>query len=262
VNRDRPQQSYSLGAEARCSLQKLGVIDEQIAELEKVLPLCRLDIEDAPRLEDVRELLSMERAIKSVLRCVQRLQAELSMLWPATREAMNRVQMASCAEIEAAREALAVQEAKGNHDAIEAAREVLNRAHAAGGESVIEHAQEALAALKDVLGKALTGLPKEQRRTKAASTRPIDRIYHALLLGWGRGGGGRAFNFSGIGAVARLTEVARTCYEVIGAPFENHALERPNKAFRRLQRDENGRLEAMVRQMKDARPSENLTSRP
>jgi hypothetical protein len=256
-----PERSYSFSPDSRRSLRKLGLTDAQIVELEKVLPFCRLDIEDAPRLEDVRdELLSTERAIKSVLRRVQRLRAEPGTLSPAAREAMNRVQRASCAEIEAAREALAVQEVEGNRDEIEAAREALNGAHAAGGDRVIERAAKALAAMDRVIGRALDDLGTEQRRTKAASPRPIERIYRALLLGSARGGSG-AFNPAGRGAVARLTTAAEICYAAIGAS-DGYSPERAIKAFRQLQRDEAAQLDTMVRSMEDTRPPEKLASRP
>ncbi len=162
------------------------------------------------------------------------------------------------------------------------APEALNRvqmvSYNAGGECrEIEHAQSALVALNDVLGNALGDLPKEQRRTKAASPHPIDRIYHALVLGWGRGGGGRAFNFEPEpeyrNGMARITPKSRgnakrkfeaivqVCYETIGAP-RDYVPERAIKAFRRSQKAERARREAMVQEMQDARHIENLTSRP
>jgi hypothetical protein len=157
-------QSYPFSAEARCRLRGLGLIDEQIVELEEVLPFCRLDIEDAAPLGDVRsELQSVRRAVNRALAATRRLSTAGL---PASREALNRVQMAS---------------------------------HKAGGECrEIERAQEALAALNEVLCKALADLPKEQRRTKSASPQPIERIERALLRGWSRGGGGRAFNLARI----------------------------------------------------------------
>lgn len=238
-----PLRSYSFSADSRCSLRKLGLIGEQFAELEKVLPFCRLDTEDAAPLGDVRsELQLVRRATNGTLAATRRLSAESL---PALREALNRVQMAS---------------------------------YNAGGECrEIEHAQSALVALNDVLGKALGDLPKEQRRTKAASPHPIDRIYHALVLGWGHGGGGRAFNLAPEpeyrNDMARITPKSRghakrkfeaivqVCYETIGAP-RDYVPERAIKAFRRSQKAERARREAMVQEMQDARHIENLSSRP
>jgi hypothetical protein len=230
-----PLRSYSFSADSRCSLRKLGLIDEQLAELEKVLPFCRLDIEDAAPLGDVRsELQSVD--------ATRRLYTAAS---PSLREALNRMQMAS---------------------------------HQTGGDCrEIEHAQSAVAALNDVLGKALDDLPKEQRRTMAASPQPIERVYHALVLGWGRGGGGRAFNLAPepeyrdrmahvmrtarAEATRKFEAIVQVCYETIGAP-RDYCPERAIKSFRRLQRADDARRAAMVQEMRNARSSENLTSRP
>lgn len=238
-----PLRSYSFSVDSRCSLRKLGLIDEQLAELEKVLPFCRLDTEDAAPLGDVRsELQSLQKTTDRTLGATRRLSVAAS---PGLQEALNRVQMAS---------------------------------HQTGGDCrEIERAQKALAALNDVLGKTLGDLPKKARPTKAASPHPIDRIYHALALGWGRGGGGRAFNLApepeirdGVARVMRASraEATRTfeaivqvCYETIGKP-RDYVPERAIKSFRRLQRADDARRAAVVQEMRDARPSENLTPRP
>lgn len=280
-----PLRSYSFSADARCCLRKNGLIDEQIAELEKVLPFCWLDIEDAPQLGDVRsELTKTTRAIKTTLDRVERLLPERNVSWPAAREAMNWIHKASSGEIDAAREALAAQEAlaacdaERNRNEIDAAREALNRAHAAGGGChEIEHAQEALAALNRVITGALADLRTEQTRTKAASPRPIERIFDALLRGWRQGAGGRAFNLAPEPEypddMARITpksrghakrkfeRIVQICYETIGAP-RDYVPERAIRAFRRSQTVARARRDAMVQKMRDKRPSENPTSRP
>jgi hypothetical protein len=220
VNLKPPTRSCRFSEDARCRLRGLGLIKEQIAELEEVLPFCRLDIADAPRLQDVRaELKAASRTIERAFAQTRRLLLEYNTVSPIAREAMNRIQKAS---------------------------------HEAGGDCCeIERARDALVPLDRAVTKALADLPKEQRRTRAAAPRPVKRIDDALIRGWGRGGGGRAYNLAPDPEIrdgtARITrrrranakrkfeEIVQICYDTIGAP-QDYFHERAIKLFWRLSR--------------------------
>jgi hypothetical protein len=134
-------------------LAELLVVPEQIAQLERVLPLCRAMRSNAPPMDDVRnELLRIEKALRKAATELSRF-AKASSSVPALQEAFTRVQ---CEFFE-----------MPDH-----------------GE-VIEKARLALASPLTAISRAQRELPTEQRRPSAPWW-PIARIHDALVLGWGR----------------------------------------------------------------------------
>jgi hypothetical protein len=137
----------------RTSLCGLGVTGDQIAELEKILPLCRVMVVDDPTLRDVRDKL------KAIVKAVERLNLQLAPppkanVKLAQLEALNRIQKAS---------------------------------RDCGGDcGEADKCIASLHQLRPVIDKALNDLGTTQRRTNSAATGPIKLIDDALKLGWAK----------------------------------------------------------------------------
>jgi hypothetical protein len=142
------------GASQRDTLHRLGVIDAQIAELEAVLPLCRVMLSGLTPLRDVRdELDALTAAMKSAQTRMSGL-LKASDLRPASLEAWNRILAASF--------------------------------DAGGDGRELERAANALQTAREAVLRARQVLPREQRRSNAASPWPVAWIHQALIRGWGR----------------------------------------------------------------------------
>jgi hypothetical protein len=137
--------------ERRRDLRNLGVTDDQIAEVEAVLPSCTALIESAPRLQDTRTELS---ELITALRCLQRL---IRAPTKAAREALNRWQMAA-----------------------------YDRSHSLGSNPEFAQMLD-LDTLIEAARGAKKALGNKQRRSHAATAEPIRRIADALALGRSKG---------------------------------------------------------------------------
>jgi len=208
-----PARSYEFSPDRRRDLRDLGLIKEQIAELEKVLPSCRLGIEGGPRLQDVRgELREATKAIATAALLLRRL-ADATVRTPARFEALNRLQLA-CYEY-------------------------------AGDCNEIERARDAVETLALAAPKALVDLPKHARRPKSGSARPIELIHDALIRGWGVGGRGKAFNVELPRLRKKFQEIVDICYEPIGAKLD-YSPEKAMRAFFKRLEARGGRLKALA----------------
>jgi hypothetical protein len=134
--------------EQRRDLLNLGVTDEQIAELEAVLPGCRVFSKDLARLGDVRDAL----------------QGLASAVSEARRKALNVVTAgrANAALLEV-RQRIKEASADTEFDLGEVVR-----------------ATAILREFGDVVGAAVRDLPNQQRRSRAAAVQPIQLIHEAL----------------------------------------------------------------------------------
>jgi hypothetical protein len=186
IDTDKPRFS----AERRGDLQRLGLIDEQIEELEAILPMCCLLITDDPPLRDVRD--------------------ELDLIAQATADARQKI--CKCAKTPAAHEA---------RYRIDAA------SYALGGD--LGETGRACAALNDlsrVVAQAISALGTKQRRTNRAANMPIKLIHEALIRGWGRRGPrlrgfGQQFNVKVSSAPKSVfREVVGICYQTMRAGGE------------------------------------------
>lgn len=145
---DMPTIRFS--AERRRDLERLGVTDEQISEVEAVLPLCALHIKSSPQLTDTRVVLN------GLIEALCTVRKVFSASPEATREALNRWMMA----------------AHAHGHPFGSDHEFMRKLDLG---TLIESAREA----KGQLGT-------DQRRSHAATSKPIQLIDEALVRGWGK----------------------------------------------------------------------------
>lgn len=149
-------QALRFTATQRRQLAELQVLPEQITALENALPLCQaLDLHTAT-MTDVRdELENVLEVMATADLAIRRISSATS---PAVRESCARMQ----------------------EHWMESDEEQFVDAGGRLGEPILS----ALADLRSIALGALLCLPKE-RRTRAVSWRPVERIHHALQSGWG-----------------------------------------------------------------------------
>jgi hypothetical protein len=181
-------------------LREYGLVQEQIDELEAVLPAVRVMIADAPRLADVRDAL---QAILGAVTQLEKLLIGTRSGSTIMREALARIQVAS---------------------------------HAARGPANVDQlAVCALHRLRQAIERAQTELQGHaQRRSNAAAVEPIRRIHDALLLGWVKAARGKvmgAFNAKpSRSASSTFRSVVGTCYEAATGKMD-HDPERAIKGY-------------------------------
>jgi hypothetical protein len=176
-------------------LNNLGVIDEQIGELEAVLPMCKLLIESGARLGDTRD--DLDKLIKA-LRTVERV---VSGRTKAAREALNRWQMAAYA-----------------------------RRHPLGSDPEFVR----ILALDTLIGsarEAMRALGRDQRRSHAATPEPIQLIADALVTGWAKRKPDTQKPAPYCMPLRKFREIVQYAYEAIGAP-KDYVPERALRAYR------------------------------
>jgi len=201
-------------------LRRLGVVGEQIAEVEKVLSICRFLLRRMPTMGDVRdELLDLQKDLRAASESLKRWEqlrereakADGRTVAPALDEAYSRVEKESF-------------EIRGDGLVLERALLVLTPALAS-------------------ISRALTALPKAQRRD-VHTWEPIAYIAKALSLGWARSeralrqvavtSAGRAPrpypHKPSSGESSRFRQIVGICYEAM--QVEQHGdPERPIRAY-------------------------------
>jgi len=135
-------------------LRRLGVTDEQLVELRRILPLCRAEaLAPLTSMTDVRdELTQLRKVMDAALTTLKRWESA-RVQTPALAEARARV--------------------------LEASFDLAEKGTATGD------AADAVHFAMIVAEQAAARLPKMQRRPEA-SAGPILRIHEALVRGWGR----------------------------------------------------------------------------
>ena len=199
-------------AERRGDLQRNGLLDAQIEELEAVLPMCRLLTTDDPRLGSVREELELvARALSDARRKICQFADK-----PAAWEARHRIDMAS---------------------------------HTLGGDSgEAGRACAALVALGRAVERAVSDLGTTQRRTNRADPSPIRLIHKALEKGWARGGRDahgciKQFNIKVSSAPEGVfLKVVAICYETMKGSRDIETPLRPVRSYMDYLRREREKL--------------------
>ncbi|MBI3375006.1 MAG: hypothetical protein HY017_25065 [Betaproteobacteria bacterium] len=147
--------------EQRAELHRLGAIDAQIDELEaNALPISLAWLRNPPTLQDVRDQLeAVFVAVECAAAAMSGLLRAGDAMTLAKREAQARI-LEACYEIH--------HDPHDEHDLVEKASYALSRVQA-----VVKHARDSL--------------PNAQRRTGAASPRPVEWIYQSLVSGFTKG---------------------------------------------------------------------------
>jgi hypothetical protein len=197
---------YRFSVERRSDLVKLGVNKTQIAELEAILPMCKLRITNKPPLQDVRDKLKpIQEAFSEICTRIARLKYYAGTN-SAAREALNRLQMAA-----------------------------YERRHVLGPttEAVPLPGLDALAAVLDI---AVENLGSQQRLSNTACPEPVWLIAEALSTGWGKE--------HGDGTIPRydmppkkFSEIVQIAYETIGSK-PAYVPERALRHYRRWRKQE------------------------
>jgi hypothetical protein len=167
-------------AERRQDLVRLGVTVAQIAEIERVLPICRVLIEDHSPLTDARDELDK---LIAALRAAQRI---LKPPTKAAREALNRWQMAA-----------------------------YSLGHPMGSDPDFFAALD-LDILIDAAREGRRSLGPDQRRSHAAHPEPIRLINDALVRGWAMEHANK-FPVWYRKRPRKFREIVQIAYEAIGA---------------------------------------------
>lgn len=137
-------------------LKNQGLIDEQIKELETILPLCRAWLRNLPTMTEVREgLRDLDKAISKTRRLISKAH-NATQRTPGQNEILQRLFSADYEE---------------NHSL-----------------ETISKTMETLAQMQSITNRALTDLPREQRRHTSANPYPVQCIDNALVKGFIKGG--------------------------------------------------------------------------
>jgi hypothetical protein len=184
---------YRFSMERREDLERLGVKAAQIAEIEAVLPVCRVLLEKDPRLADTRD--ELEKLI-AALGVMQRI---FDAPTKAAKEALNRWMTA----------------AHALHHPFGRDPEFADRLD--------------FGTLRQAARDAKQRLGAEQRRSHAAYPEPIRRIDEALQVGWtmAHAGGARP---AYIMPPRVLRQVVHIAYEAMGISTEEGYM--PERAWR------------------------------
>jgi hypothetical protein len=188
--------AYSFPPLRREDLERLGIIEAQISEVEAILPGCAALLAVRPTLTEMRdqlgELIAGLGAVRRVLNAGTNF----------TSEALNRWQQA---------------------------------AHAFGhpfGSDLEFAANLDLDTLIAAAIEAKNGLGTEQRRSRIAEdAEPIRRIADALVIGWAKGHADQEFTPQYSMAASVFREVVQFAYEAMDAP-ECYVPERTLRAYR------------------------------
>jgi hypothetical protein len=205
------ERQYCFSAERREDLARLGVSKAQIVELEAVLPQCKILTDDHASLTDIREELGR------VTEALDTLQRAIEAPTKATREALNRWQMAA-----------------------------YSLGHPMGSEPSFPDKVD-LAALAEAARQAYKDLGSEQRRSHAATPGSVRLIDDALVRGWIRYHANERMH--PYKRPRKFREIVEYCYEAIDVrPDTNH--ERARRAYSTWRKKEAKRLLALQQAIK------------